>query len=130
MFTLRHELHVCHSNGMDRIFGPLNTNPSLFTVNLVLLVKSCTKEPFPYSGLELFINSPESVAPCSFVIGYLHPGFDLDEVSTRSYEITIPGLYMGLNGAYIKEKFPEFYPIWIEGHRNCLAKIAYPTSIL
>ena len=64
------------------------------------------------------------------VVHYLHPGFDLNEVSTCSYKITIPGVYMGLNRAYIKEKFPEFYPIWIEGRHNRLAKIAYPTSIL
>ena len=43
-------------------------------------------------------------------VHYLHPGFDLDEVSTRSYEITIPGLYMGLNGAYIKEKYSRVLP--------------------
>ena len=83
-------------------------------------------------ALETFIGL--HVASDIFVkvpaVHYLHPGFDLDEVSTRSYKITIPGLYMGLNAAYIKEKFPEFYPIWIEGHRNRLAKIAYPTSIL
>ena len=63
-------------------------------------------------------------------VHYLHPGFDLDEVSTRSYQITIPGLYLGLNGGFIIEKYPEFYPIWIEGHRNHIEKIAYPTSIL
>ena len=33
------------------------------------------------------------------MVHYLHPGFNLDEVSTHSYEITIPGLYMGLNEA-------------------------------
>ena len=83
-------------------------------------------------ALETFVSL--HVASDIFVkvpaVHYLHPGFDRDEVSTRSYEITIPGLYMGLNRAYIKEKYPEFYPIWIEGHRNHLAKIAYPTSIL
>ena len=83
-------------------------------------------------ALETFVSL--HVAADIFVkvpaVPYLQPGFDLDEVSTHSYEITIPGLYMGLNRAYIKEKLPEFYPIWIEGHRNCLAKITYPTSIL
>ena len=63
-------------------------------------------------------------------VHYLHPGFNVSEVSTCSYNITIPGLYMGLNGAFVKEKFPEFYPIWVEGHRNRIAKIAYPTAIL
>ena len=71
---------------------------------------------------DIFVKVPQ--------VHYLHPGFDLDEVSTRSYKITIPGLYMGLNSAFIKEKFPEFYLIWVEGHCNHLAKIAYPTSIL
>ena len=83
-------------------------------------------------GLEAFVRL--HVASDIFVkvppVHYLHPGFDLNEVSTHSYQITIPGLYMGLNRGFIKEKYPEFYPIWIEGHCNRIEKIAYPTSIL
>ena len=63
-------------------------------------------------------------------VHFLHPGFELDEVSGRSYDITVPGLYLGLNAAYVKDRYPAFYPIWIEGHANRLNKIAYPASIL
>ena len=37
---------------------------------------------------------------------------------------------MGLNAAYIKDRYPDFYPIWIEGHENRIKKIPYHTSIL
>ena len=63
-------------------------------------------------------------------VHFLHPGFELDDVSSRSYNIMVPGLYMGLNAAFVKEKYPEYYPIWLEGHQNRINKIAYPTSIL
>ena len=63
-------------------------------------------------------------------VHFLHPGFELDDVSSRSYDITVPGLYLGLNAAYVKDRYPDFYPIWIEGHENRIKKIPYPTSIL
>ena len=63
-------------------------------------------------------------------VHFLHPGFELDNVSSRSYDITVPGLYLGLNAAYVKDRYPDFYPIWIEGHENHIKKIPYPTSIL
>ena len=51
-------------------------------------------------------------------VHFLHPGFELDDVSSRSYDITVPGLYLGLNAAYVKDRYPDFYPIWIEGHEK------------
>ena len=73
-------------------------------------------------GSDIFVKVPR--------VHFLHPGFQLDDVSGRSYDITVPGLYLGLNAAYIKDRYPAFYPIWIEGHVNHLNKIAYPASIL
>ena len=51
-------------------------------------------------------------------VHFLHPGFELDNVSSRSYDITVRGLYLGLNAAYVKDRYPDFYPIWIEGHEK------------
>ena len=41
-----------------------------------------------------------------------------------------PACIWGLNAAYIKDRYPDFYLIWIEGHENRIKKIPYPTSIL
>ena len=83
-------------------------------------------------ALEMFVGL--HVASDIFVkvprVHFLHPGFELDDVSSRLYDITVPGLYLGLNTAYIKDRYPDFYPIWIEGHENHIKKIPYPTSVL
>ena len=69
---------------------------------------------------DLYVLTPENE--------FMHPSKEVDGKG-KNPAINVPGIYRGLNAAFIKDYYPEMFDVYIQGHENRIAECAYPQSV-
>ena len=69
---------------------------------------------------DLYVLTPEKE--------FMHPSKEVDGKG-KNPAINVPGIYRGLNAAFIKDYYREMFDVYIQGHENRIAECAYPQSV-
>ena len=87
------------------------------------------------AALELFVrlivdseDDMYCIPPEPHATPFLKPTFQFERYCHRG-DINIPGVYMGRNAAYVKEYYPDFYPLYLSGHENRIAMRPFPQTV-
>ena len=51
---------------------------------------------------------------------FMHPTKEVDRKGKKP-AINVPGIYRGLNAAFVKDYYPEMFDVYIQGHENRIA---------